>query len=91
MLGFHVAPLHRHKSFLRNDERVRVSLRDTVFWMQRAVDAIEPTRLQTYTSHALNKTVFDFMSSDGFNDSNTAKVLILLTDGEYVDSAVGYV
>jgi len=52
-----------------------------VILLQRAVDDIEPTRFQTYTSHALNKTVSDFMSSDGFNDSNTAKVLILLTDG----------
>ena len=50
--------------------------------MQRAVDKIEPTPFQTFTSHALNKTVDDFMTSDGFNQSETEKVLILLTDGK---------
>ncbi|XP_076819309.1 matrilin-1-like isoform X2 [Clavelina lepadiformis] len=54
-------------------------------------NTVEGIRLQgftTYTSHALNKTVLDFKSSPRFSDPTTAKVLILITDGNASDSSL---
>jgi len=53
-----------------------------MFVFQAKVDNINLTNAQTYTPQALNKSALDFMTSDGFNQPNTAKVLVLLTDGE---------
>ncbi|XP_078489774.1 integrin alpha-D-like [Ciona intestinalis] len=40
----------------------------------------------TYTAHALNKTVLDFMASERFTHENVTKVMILITDGRADDA-----
>ncbi|XP_039268785.2 integrin alpha-11-like [Styela clava] len=52
---------------------------------EEAVDKIMIQGYTTYTAHAINKTVDDFMDSERFNDTAAKKVLILLTDGRSND------
>ncbi|XP_039271270.2 integrin alpha-X-like [Styela clava] len=47
----------------------------------RAVRGIKLQSFTTYTAHALNVTAEHFQESDRFEDINTKKVVILLTDG----------
>ena len=49
---------------------------------QTAMDRIELHDSQTWTAHAMNKTVMEFEKSHRFHKNNTAKVMILLIDGE---------
>ena len=53
-----------------------------IYFVQRAMDRIELHGFQTWTAHAMNKTVMEFEKSHRFHKNNTAKVMILLTDGE---------
>ncbi|CAK8677504.1 integrin alpha-X-like [Clavelina lepadiformis] len=61
----------------------------------QAVHAIVRHGYTTFTAHAINKTVEDFMTSPRFNDPETRKVLVLLTDGkasdpEYLEASSNY-
>uniref|UniRef100_H2Y6Y5 VWFA domain-containing protein n=1 Tax=Ciona savignyi TaxID=51511 RepID=H2Y6Y5_CIOSA len=42
-------------------------------------------QFSTFTAHAINKTIRDFQNSARWNDANTRKVIILLTDGRSSD------
>ncbi|XP_078489530.1 integrin alpha-D-like [Ciona intestinalis] len=52
---------------------------------QMAVDSIQFQGFTTFTAHALNRTVEEFMNSTRFSDPTTRKVIVLLTDGQSND------
>jgi len=50
-----------------------------------AMDSIKLQNFQTWTAHAMNKTVMEFETSARYSDSDTIKVMILVTDGDSTD------
>ncbi|XP_076823148.1 integrin alpha-D-like isoform X1 [Clavelina lepadiformis] len=58
----------------------------TLTAFNEAVDNISYHSFTTFTAHAINKTVLDFMSGSRYSDKSNQKVMILLTDGRSSDS-----
>jgi len=52
---------------------------------EAAMKSIQLQNFQTWTAHAMNKTVMEFETSSRYYDSDTIKVMILVTDGQSTD------